>query len=588
MTIPACTPRQAPGRDAGRRGAREELFRFQRRLARQIERDLAETGGRLPAGLRRYYLEYLRDVSSYQAVVTRRELLEAAARARIVLGGDYHSFDQSKKTHVRILRRLARRDRPVVLALECIAADHQDELLEYVGGTLPESDLLHRIGYGSSWGFDWSPYRQLLDTAREHGLAVAAVDLPRDARRRDLSTRDRFMADMVAAAARDHADAVVYLVVGDWHLARGHLPQALRRRHRDVAPLLIVHQNADSIYWRLAAKGLEQSAEVVRIRARTYCVVNATPLVKLASQALWEGRRADATSLAREGARRGTSRTMPWLDGPTADAEADTDVDLSDTISLFARAISDLFELRVTVDFTLFTAGDAEILPRLIVELADRGPEFFHEIGVLMYYGRSFYVPALRAIYLGGPTINQMADVASTYVYHAASGADALPARPADAFYTRVLRETLTFLGARTINPKRPHQRRADYESVARAGRGRRLQGAPRERLLVARGYLRHRQIEKRMLGGGRRPPSTLSLFHLKPVLRWGLTRGLGQALGHKLHQALLEGVVSNDEVEALYRGDWLDADAALDRYLALVRRTRHLPTTVRRRDQRL
>ncbi|MFN7973241.1 MAG: ChaN family lipoprotein [Acidobacteriota bacterium] len=578
--------------------AHAEYLAFQKALVRRVAAEVRGELGHLGTRLRSYYLAYLRDVASYDRVASREELLSEVARARFVLGGDYHSFDQSKKTHLRILRhelkrrRAARAAAPIAIALECLQSRHQEDLDRFMDGSLDDEGLLSRTRYRETWGFPFLPYREILRFARENGLPAVAVNL---GGRASLSARDQHMAERLAATAAAHPGALVYLVVGDWHLARGHLPRALAARAGSGDGTLLIFQNAESIYWKLAARKLEQTTDVVRIRPRAYCVVNATPFVKLASYALWTGHPREAEELARDGilaalsarhARRGSKRSAPSRDDEADELSGeDGGGDLSDTLALFVGAIARFFDLHAPIDFALVTSRDASLMEVLMRDLSWRGPDFLHEIAVYLYHRRCFYVPEIRTVYVGTPAVNQLGDVAATYIYYTLSGAGPPPEEPRAGFYTRALRETVAFMGSKIINHKRPFQRRADYERTIAESAGLTLLGVAKERELVAKSYLRHRALEKEFFARGRVPGPRLSVYRQRPVVRWGLTRGLGQALGHKLYEAMVTGALGKDVLRELFLDPFREP---LKRYMELVRRTREIRASVKVSEERM
>ena len=58
--------------------------------------------------------------------VQRSELIDDILKSEIIIGGDFHAFAQSQRTHLRIIRSLKKLDRPLVLALECFESSHQN------------------------------------------------------------------------------------------------------------------------------------------------------------------------------------------------------------------------------------------------------------------------------------------------------------------------------------------------------------------------------------------------------------------------------------------------------------------------------
>ena len=59
-------------------------------------------------------------------------------------------------------------DRPVVLGVETIFARDQHILDEWWRREIDDSELRQRIRFDLDWGYDWTPFHELLVTARDH------------------------------------------------------------------------------------------------------------------------------------------------------------------------------------------------------------------------------------------------------------------------------------------------------------------------------------------------------------------------------------------------------------------------------------
>ena len=117
--------------------------------------------------------------------------------------------------------------------------------------------------------------------------------LPQEHERDHLLERDFRTAKVVAREIEEHPDALVIVFDGDLHVARDHLPFIVENymqheRGFDPPPQqLIIHQNAEDIYWRLAKERREREINVVRLAHDSYCVLNASPIEKLQSYLNW-------------------------------------------------------------------------------------------------------------------------------------------------------------------------------------------------------------------------------------------------------------------------------------------------------------
>jgi hypothetical protein len=138
--------------------------------------------------------------------------------------------------------------------------------------------LRERIRFELDWGYDWTPFYELLSGAREQGIPVYGLDcMPREDLRK-IGARDRHAADKIAELRRRHPDALILVLFGESHLAPQHMPALLQQRLPEE-PVLTVLQNVDALYWRAAGEARDH-VEAVEVRENVLCVFNATPLEK--------------------------------------------------------------------------------------------------------------------------------------------------------------------------------------------------------------------------------------------------------------------------------------------------------------------
>src|SRR6202047_145097 len=228
---------------------------------------------------RKYLREFNQAFRSYDSVLDSQQMQNALHAADVVLIGDYHALPVAPRYAASLLeQRALAGDRPVVLGVETIFARDQHILEEWWRREIDESELRQRIRFDLDWGYDWTPFHELLVAARDHGEAVYGLDcMPRENLRK-IGARDRHAAAKIAEVRLRHPDAVIFILFGESHLAPGHLPREVHQ-FLPAATVLTVLQNIDALYWRAAGERLDK-VEAVRVNDDVLCVFNATPLEK--------------------------------------------------------------------------------------------------------------------------------------------------------------------------------------------------------------------------------------------------------------------------------------------------------------------
>src|ERR1700722_10312537 len=238
------------------------------------------------SGRRQYLRDYNNAFRSYESVIDSQELMTTVKAADVILIGDYHALPSAQRFAASLLEQRAQPgDRPVVLGLETIFSRHQHILDEWWRREIDEEELRQRIRFDLDWGYEWTPFYELLVTAREHADAVYALDcMPREDLRK-IGARDRHAVHKIAEVRQRHPRAVIMVLFGESHLAPGHLPRALEREMPE-SQILTVLQNIDALYWRAAGERADK-VDAVRVNDDVMCVFNSTPLEKYESYRLF-------------------------------------------------------------------------------------------------------------------------------------------------------------------------------------------------------------------------------------------------------------------------------------------------------------
>src|SRR5271163_4694345 len=194
-------------------------------------------------GRRKYLREFNQAFRNYDSVLDSQQVHNALHAADVVLIGDYHALPAAQRhASTLIEQRALAGDRRVVLGVETIFARDQHILDEWWRREIDENELRQRIRFDLDWGYDWTPFHELLVSARDHAEAVYGLDcMPREDLRK-IGARDRHAAVKITEIRQHHPDAVIFVLFGESHLAPGHLPRELHRQIPD-AKILTLLQN---------------------------------------------------------------------------------------------------------------------------------------------------------------------------------------------------------------------------------------------------------------------------------------------------------------------------------------------------------
>jgi Haem-binding uptake, Tiki superfamily, ChaN len=229
---------------------------------------------------RGYLREFTQHFREYESVLSPNDLHNRVAAASAILIGDYHALPACQRFATELIETSAR-ERRVVLGVEAVLARDQRILDAWWRREIAEDGFRRRLRFDREWGYPWEPFYQLLSTARDYAEGIYALDcMPREDLRR-IRSRDRHAAVKIGEIRERHADAAIFVLFGESHLAPQHLPRAID----ELLPrekVLTILQNVDALYWRAVA----QQAAAVSIGKDAVCVFNSSPLEKYESYRL--------------------------------------------------------------------------------------------------------------------------------------------------------------------------------------------------------------------------------------------------------------------------------------------------------------
>lgn len=524
---------------------REELLQIQKSLFRHNRRLIGKSILVAEPGFEHYEKTYRRHVRAFQKVAAIEEMITACLKADIIYVGDYHTLAQSQRSFLRLLKAVIKKTRNFTFGLELLHHRHQKTLEQYMAGKIADETFLKKVGLKKHWVFDlWENFKPLFDFAKYHDAPVLAIDAaPKGS---DLKTRDRATANLLARRIQKNPGRKMFVFIGDLHIAPPHLPkeveQTLKAEKLPPRAFLILYQNSEAIYWKLAERGLEHETEVVQIDARSFCRMHTPPVIAQRSYLNW----------------------LEHEEGELDYADAKQQfMELVDRITHFLKI--DLGREKEKAE--VYTCGDLSFLERI-----EKNRRFSKEeiktIKRHIVLSESYYIPKLRLVYLSNLSINHAAEEAAHFVKHICSGEEK-PRHSFDAFYANILHEALGFFGSKIVNHQRKCYHERDYLKLIQYFQKMR---APRKRHLEHETALlawKAKMMEKRGEAF-----SEMSLLERNPDLFFSLTHALGYILGDKLYYALLEGVMTKSTLRHLFYDPWKGDGKPFQVYWTLLTKT--------------
>jgi len=425
---------------------------------------------------RKYLREFNQAFRSYDSLLDSQQMQSALHSADVVLIGDYHALPAAQRYAASLLeQRALAGDRPVVLGVETIFARDQHILDEWWRREIDESELRQRIRFDLDWGYDWTPFHELLVTARDHAEALYGLDcMPREDLRK-IGARDRHAAAKIAEIRERHPNAVIVVLFGESHLAPGHLPRVLHQQMPD-ARVLTVLQNVDALYWKAAGERADK-VEAVRVKDDVLCVFNATPLEKYESYRLFLDQ---------------------WSRCEESPDFAPTIYNLIDSLVRFLEinrySPHNGTQPKFLVDKLpeVYGGSSDEMLQRMLTRKGVSEEERESLLAHVEERG-SAYLPQVNAFYVREFQMMRAAEDAARFLHQACQG---LPQRlngepvaanakdedknSIDEFYARVIEHAVAYFGSRVLYPSRPAPDAGDSSQLSRAACEKAAQAAVR------------------------------------------------------------------------------------------------------------
>ncbi|MBK7842545.1 MAG: ChaN family lipoprotein [Bdellovibrionales bacterium] len=450
-------------------------LRTRKRLLQQLKKQVKLRLGGESEDVLHYAQEYKNEFNGRWREVSHQQFQGNLLKATLILGGDFHAFGQSQRSHMRLLRDFPNKD-SVILAVECFESRHQAAVDAYITSQkMKEEQFLEAIQWSARWGFPWEHYRPLFELARERKYRVVALNRYfRTRSESNLQKRDIHAAKVLAATRRDYPNHFVYVLFGDLHLAEKHLLKALKEEGALAKEkVLRVFLNSEKLYFRQAKQGSVSRHIVLRGGKDRYCLLTAPPWVKWQSYLMYLEQTYDR------------------------DLDEEGGIDYTDHVASLIRLAGDDLGIRLKIqDIAVYGSEDRslhQISQKLLNEYEMK--IFAH----LIDRDRSFFIPQGGMFYLSRPTINHAAGLAGQYIQAKLSGRSHTVWDMPNDFIASIWVESVSFFVSKLINSHRMSESLRSIRQELEAGDPR---GRGREVLLIV---LDQRMSEIIQIHSGRR-----------------------------------------------------------------------------------
>ena len=560
----------------------KSLIELQKETFQELREEIHEHRKHESKHITKYRKIYIDEVSSYESISSKAELLADAETANIIYCGDFHTLRRSQYSAIKILRHLVEKKRKIYLGLEMVPTKYEYTANDFVENKIDEQTFLQKINYDQIWGFPWENYAQLFEFARNNHIPIVGLNTP-DGGTNLLSQRDEFAADRIVQCLKNDPNAVVFCLYGDLHVASKHIPTEVNKEVEKVGlkkpKTMTVFQNSSEIYWKLLEQNMAHKVDVVKLKERTYCVLSSTPWIKWQSYQSWID---DHCNLLEE---KEEEETFGYYELP----------DFFHQIHGYAQSIQGFLKDGDldTDDFEVYTAFDTEVTEKIqqYLETLEHAPKKSIQkvLEMELIENRSILIPDQSVIYLLDFSQNRAAEKASQWVSTKMTDHLCVYGKDFDekeVFYRLILWEAIGFFGSKILNPKRKCDQYQDFETLIEKAKGKKSRGKQKEEKEIASFVLNHREFELQKLESKANIRSPSKVFNLRPKQFFLVARALGRILGDQLYSKVVSDKVSLKVVQKLFTCLSLQNPAAKTYWEMATQIKSHQPTPTVAKDE--
>ncbi len=113
-------------------------------------------------------------------IITPQQLAERLAGVGLLFVGEDHTNLDFHRVQLRVIQELRRAGREVLIGLEMFPYTQQATLDGWISGLYTERGFVELAEWYTYWGYRWEYYQDIFAYARDNGVAMFAINTPRD------------------------------------------------------------------------------------------------------------------------------------------------------------------------------------------------------------------------------------------------------------------------------------------------------------------------------------------------------------------------------------------------------------------------
>lgn len=113
-------------------------------------------------------------------VISFNDMIDDLSSERIIFIGETHENRYHHEIQLKVLKALYEKNRNIFIGMEMFQRPFQQVLDEYISGRMEEETFLKRSEYFKRWKFDYNLYKTIIDFAKEKGLRIIALNIPKE------------------------------------------------------------------------------------------------------------------------------------------------------------------------------------------------------------------------------------------------------------------------------------------------------------------------------------------------------------------------------------------------------------------------
>ncbi|MFQ5899979.1 MAG: ChaN family lipoprotein [Thermodesulfobacteriota bacterium] len=116
------------------------------------------------------------------APVTFDDMIDTLTDRTVVYVGEIHDNTDHHRLQLDIIKALYSKNPNLIIGMEMFQTTSQEVLDRWIRGELTEDTFLDEVEWYYKWDVPYSYYKDILDFAKDKGITVAALNIPRDLR----------------------------------------------------------------------------------------------------------------------------------------------------------------------------------------------------------------------------------------------------------------------------------------------------------------------------------------------------------------------------------------------------------------------